>query len=125
MVLTSFGTGDSEPLLGWFLKTVFIHGALKSVYFDHGIQERVVRESGLEFVFARPTRLTNGSAKGKVVRTAELVALRFNSKSNLPTEQIHFQCLKYCESEECNEAIGPGVCYQVKATPAPAPLKGS
>lgn len=33
----------------------------------------MTRESGLDFVIAPPTRLTNGSAKGKYVRTAELI----------------------------------------------------
>jgi len=33
----------------------------------------MTRESGLDFVIARPTRLTNGKAKGDYVRTAELI----------------------------------------------------
>ena len=35
----------------------------------------MTRESGLDFVIVRPTRLTNGSAKGKYLRTAELVSV--------------------------------------------------
>ena len=41
----------------------------------HDVQERLTRESGLDFVIARPTRLTNGAAKGKYVRTAEVVSV--------------------------------------------------
>jgi hypothetical protein len=35
----------------------------------------MTRQSGLGFVIARPTRLTNGGAKGKYVRTAELISV--------------------------------------------------
>ena len=31
--------------------------------------------SGLDFVIARPTRLTNGKAKGRFVRTTELISV--------------------------------------------------
>ena len=35
----------------------------------------MTRESGLDFVIARPTRLTNGKANGKYTRTAELMSV--------------------------------------------------
>jgi hypothetical protein len=35
----------------------------------------MTRESGLDFVIARPTLLTNGSAKGKYIRTAKLIGV--------------------------------------------------
>lgn len=73
VVLTAFGVGDSESVAGWFMKTVFINGLLKGFYHDHDVQEHMMRESGLDFVIARPMRLTNGEAKGKYVRTAELI----------------------------------------------------
>jgi hypothetical protein len=37
---------------------------LKLPYADHNVQEQLTRESGLEWVIARPTRLTDGPAKG-------------------------------------------------------------
>jgi uncharacterized protein YbjT (DUF2867 family) len=75
VILTAFGCGDSESAAGWFFKAVFIKRLLKGFYLDHAVQERMTRESGLEFVIARPTRLTNGIAKGKYVRTAELIGV--------------------------------------------------
>ncbi len=75
VVLTAFGVGDSKEVAGWFMKTVFIDGLLQGFYRDHDAQERMTRESGLDFVIARPTRLTNGGAKGKYVRTAELISV--------------------------------------------------
>ncbi len=48
---------------------------MKGFFLDHDVQERLAQESGLDFVIARPTRLTNGKAKGKYVRTAELISV--------------------------------------------------
>lgn len=75
VVLTAHGVGDSEPAASWFQRTFLIQRLLKGFFRDHDVQERMTRESGLEFVIARPTRLTNGTAKGKYVRTAELVGV--------------------------------------------------
>jgi hypothetical protein len=46
VVLTAYGLGDSESVASWFMKTVFIHGLLIGFYRDHGVQERITRESG-------------------------------------------------------------------------------
>jgi uncharacterized protein YbjT (DUF2867 family) len=75
VVLTAHGVGDSESVASWFQRKLLIHGLLKGFFRDHDVQERITQESGLDFVIARPTRLTNGSAKGKYVRTAELISV--------------------------------------------------
>jgi uncharacterized protein YbjT (DUF2867 family) len=75
VILTANGVGESKPVASWFQRTFFIGGLLKGFFADHDVQERLTKESGLEFVIARPTRLTNGPAKGKYVRTAELVSV--------------------------------------------------
>jgi len=75
VVLTAHGVGDSYPVASWFQRKFLIGALLKGFYRDHDLQERLTRESGLDFVIARPTRLTNGKAKGKYVRTAELVSV--------------------------------------------------
>lgn len=73
VVLSAQGAGDSIVTANWFLKTFVIGGILKYPFRDHDVQERMTRESGLEFVIARPTRLTDGKAKGAYTKTAELV----------------------------------------------------
>jgi uncharacterized protein YbjT (DUF2867 family) len=73
VVLTAHGVGDSEPAASWFQRKLLIGGLLKGFFRDHDVQERMTHESGLDFVIARPTRLTNGKAKGKYVRTAEVI----------------------------------------------------
>jgi hypothetical protein len=56
VVLSASGVGDCESAASWFFRTVFINGLLKGDYRDHDVQERMTRESGLDFVIARPTR---------------------------------------------------------------------
>lgn len=75
VVLTAHGVGDSFPVASWFQRTLLIGGLLKAFFLDHDVQERMTRESGLDFVIARPTRLTNGKANGKYTRTTELVSV--------------------------------------------------
>ncbi|HEX3902243.1 MAG TPA: SDR family oxidoreductase [Polyangia bacterium] len=69
VVLTAHGVGDSKSAASWFQRTVLIDGLLKGFFRDHEVQERLTEESGLDYVIARPMRLTNGQAKGKYVRT--------------------------------------------------------
>jgi putative NADH-flavin reductase len=75
VVLTAHGVGESRPVASWFQRAFLIDGLVKYFYRDHDVQERLTRESGLDFVIARPTRLTSGKAQGKYVRTAELVSV--------------------------------------------------
>jgi uncharacterized protein YbjT (DUF2867 family) len=75
VILTAHGVGDSQPVASWFQRTFLIGGLLKGFFRDHDVQERLTWESSLDFVIARPTRLTNGKAKGKYVRTAELISV--------------------------------------------------
>ncbi len=73
VILSAHGVGESLPAASWLQRTLLIGGLLKGFFRDHDVQERLTRESGLDFVLARPTRLTNGKAKGRYVRTAELI----------------------------------------------------
>jgi uncharacterized protein YbjT (DUF2867 family) len=75
VVLTAHGVGESKLAASWFQRTFLIDRLLKAFFDDHDVQERMTRESGLDFVIARPTRLTNGTAKGKYVRTTELISV--------------------------------------------------
>lgn len=68
VILSAHGVGESRPEASWLQRTVLIGWLLKGFFRDHEIQERLTEESGLEFVIARPMRLTNGKALGKYVR---------------------------------------------------------
>jgi uncharacterized protein YbjT (DUF2867 family) len=67
-VLSALGTGDSRALLNPVLRALMIDFLLKGPYQDHERQEEQVRASGLEWVIARPGRLTNGPARGRYVK---------------------------------------------------------
>ena len=75
VVLSANGVGDSYAAASWFQRTFLIARLLKYPYRDHEVQERLTRESGLEFVIARPTRLTNGKANGRYTRSAAPVSV--------------------------------------------------
>jgi uncharacterized protein YbjT (DUF2867 family) len=75
VILSANGVGDSNAAASWFQRTFLIERLLKGFFRDHEVQERLTQESGLDFVIARPTRLTNGKAKGKYVRTTELISV--------------------------------------------------
>ena len=66
--VTGFGAGDSRASLTP-LERVPFRLLLGRIYDDKGIQERIIRDSGLDWVIARPGLLTNGprSSRYKVL----------------------------------------------------------
>lgn len=72
VVLSALGTGDSRKLMSWFLDKLMISWLLKVPYQDHERQERLVMNSGLDWVIARPGRLTNGPATKSYVTEVEV-----------------------------------------------------
>jgi uncharacterized protein YbjT (DUF2867 family) len=68
VVLSALGTGDSRRLANFFVDKLVISLLLKAPFEDHERQERLVRESGLDWVIARPGRLTNGPARKNYVK---------------------------------------------------------
>jgi uncharacterized protein YbjT (DUF2867 family) len=102
VVLSAFGVGETMPVASWFLRTFLIAGFLKGAFLDHDVQERMTKESGLDFVLARPTRLTDGKANGKYVRTADLVSV----PSSISRADVADFLVEACESTEW---VGKGV----------------
>ena len=72
VVVSALGTGESRVLLGWFIRTVLKDGLLKLPSQDHERKEALTRASGLEWVIARPGRLTDGPARGCYIKHAEI-----------------------------------------------------
>ena len=95
VVLSAQGAGDSIVTANWILRTFVIGGILKLAFRDHDVQERMTRESGLEFVIARPTRLTDGKAKGTYTRTADLVSV----PSSISRADVADFMVEACESQ--------------------------
>ena len=101
-LLTAHGVGESKSAASWFQRTLLIEGLLKGFFRDHDVQERMTRESGLDFVIARPTRLTNGKAKGKYVRTTEPIPV----PSTISRADLADFLVEMCESPTL---LGKGV----------------
>jgi len=62
---SSLGIGDTRWRLGFVYNLFVIPLFLRNVFADKEIQERIIRESGLDWVIVRPTALTNGSHTGQ------------------------------------------------------------
>jgi uncharacterized protein YbjT (DUF2867 family) len=63
VILSAFGTGESRAQAGFLFDKLVISFLLKLPFEDHERQEQLVRASGLDWVIARPGRLTNGPAR--------------------------------------------------------------
>jgi uncharacterized protein YbjT (DUF2867 family) len=72
VVLSALGVGDSRRLLNPLVRAIAVGWLLKAPFEDHERQEAEVRESGLEWVIARPGRLTNGPARRQYVKSIAL-----------------------------------------------------
>ncbi len=62
---STLGAGDSRPALNFFWKHIMFGLLLKDAYKDHQEQERLVRESGLDWTIVRPSAFTDGPASGE------------------------------------------------------------
>ena len=62
--VTGFGAGDSRARLGC-LQGIGFRLLLGRAYDDKDVQERLIRESDLDWVIARPVILTKGSRSGR------------------------------------------------------------
>ncbi|MDP9148645.1 MAG: SDR family oxidoreductase [Myxococcota bacterium] len=68
VILSALGVGESRPLANFLVDKLLISFLLKVPFEDHERQEAMVRESGLEWVIARPGRLTNGAAQRRYLK---------------------------------------------------------
>jgi len=72
VILSAMGSGDSRRVMGFFFDKIVVSFLLKTPYADHDRQEQMVGESELDWVIARPTRLTNGPRDRRYVATSDL-----------------------------------------------------
>lgn len=105
VILSALGTGDSRALLPGLMQKLLVDGLLKRAYVDHVLQEQLVRDSGLEFVIARPGGLTDKPAKHRVVKTAKLERVP-NSISR--ADLAEFLVESCASSEFVNQAVHLG-----------------
>lgn len=96
VVLSALGVGNSKPLLNPLVRSLMVDLLLKPAFADHVVQEQEVRDSGLDWVIARPSRLTNGEALGKYKATKELVSV----PTAIARADVADFMLKACEGDE-------------------------
>jgi uncharacterized protein YbjT (DUF2867 family) len=73
VILSALGTLESRKLLPFLLQKIMIDWLLKFPFADHERQETMVAASGLDWVVARPGRLTDGPAQRRYAKEAKLV----------------------------------------------------
>ncbi|RKH33775.1 SDR family oxidoreductase [Corallococcus praedator] len=76
-VLSAMGAGESQALMNVVVRTLVRSLILKLPFEDHDRQEQLVRGSGLDWVIARPGRLTDGPARGRYVTKTALEKVPF------------------------------------------------
>ncbi len=57
---TTLGAGESQGNLNFFWKYIMFGWLLKQVLIDHELQERYIKESGLDWTIVRPGAFTDG-----------------------------------------------------------------
>jgi uncharacterized protein YbjT (DUF2867 family) len=67
-VLSALGVGETRRLLNPVVRLLLVDGLLRHAFADHARQEAQVEASGLEWVIARPGRLTDGPARRRYVK---------------------------------------------------------
>jgi len=70
--LSSIGAGDSYRYAPWYMRLMIKITNFKIVFADHGAQERLLQESGLNWTIVRPVALNENETMGTlVVNTAK------------------------------------------------------
>lgn len=62
--VSSFGAGESLEQMGWFARTVIAGMFLKAALEEKTAQEKIIMESGLPWIIARPGGLVDGPVTG-------------------------------------------------------------
>lgn len=83
--VTGIGAGDSKGHGGFLYDRIFNPLLLRNIYADKEIQEQYIKESGLDWVIARPGRLTNGKRTGcyKVLTDLEGITSKSISRADV------------------------------------------
>ena len=80
VVQSSYGVGDTRDLLPPSARLVFAL-LLRPQIADHERQERIVRDSGLDWSLVQPVYLTDGDGPAAVSRSGDVVAMRVSRRA--------------------------------------------
>lgn len=62
VTMAAFGVGDSFPNMNFLVRLLFKYSNMSYQLEDHGLVDKEMKASGLDFVLARPTMLAEGDA---------------------------------------------------------------
>ncbi|MCX6028503.1 MAG: SDR family oxidoreductase [Chloroflexi bacterium] len=62
--VSSFGAGDSLKQMSWLARNLIVKGFLRQAIEEKNAQERIIMESGGDWIIARPGGLTDGPVTG-------------------------------------------------------------
>jgi len=105
---TALGVGDSTGRLGLYYTLFVVPFILPFYWYDKGRQERVVRESRLDWVIVRPGQLTNGRRRGQY-RHGPRVGNYLWSVAISRADTADFMLNQLGETPYLHTAVG--VCY--------------
>ena len=63
VTMAAFGTAESLPYMTFLMRWLIKGSNLSYSYTDHNMVDKEMKESGMDYVLARPTRLTIGAAE--------------------------------------------------------------
>jgi hypothetical protein len=63
VTMSAFGAGDSFPNLNFLMRLLIKTSNLSYTFLDHDLVDQEMKESGVQFVLARPVMLTDKEAK--------------------------------------------------------------
>jgi putative NADH-flavin reductase len=75
IAVTGFGAGESEASINPLQRIAF-NAVFGRAYGDKSIQERLIKESGLDWIIARPGVLTNGPKTGRYEIITDLAKMK-------------------------------------------------
>ncbi len=81
VAITGIGAGDSKGHGGWFYDWIVFPLFTKKIYADKDVQERLIRESKLDWVVVRPASFTNGPLGGRLRALHQLAGVTISAIS--------------------------------------------
>ncbi|MEM6846242.1 MAG: SDR family oxidoreductase [Bacteroidota bacterium] len=101
---SSLGFADSREVLPWYMKYIIVPLVLKNAFADHENQEKVIKESNLNWTIVRPANLTDGQLTEKYkygFSNAERIKLKISR-----ADVAHFMLNQLEEKSYIREKVG-------------------
>lgn len=104
--VSSFGVGDSIAQMGWFARTVIAGMVLKAALEEKAAQEKIIMESGLPWVIARPGGLTDGPRTGQYQRIPSDAKVSLNRLQISRADVADFLLHNVTDAQWVGKAVG-------------------